>query len=399
MPTCSRAPVRYPRTLVLEPDQLHRRLANYYAGFYSVLGAMLPYFGLWLAARDYSPAQIGVVLSVHGGMRIVLPVFWGWVADHTGQRVRLIRLATLCSMLAFVAVPLTSGIGEMIVAIIVFNLAWNATMPQFEAVTLTHLLYTGGDYSRIRLWGSVGFVAAVVGLGWLFDWISLEWLPWIMVALIGWMSVVAWMIPQAPPHAESTSQTAGLMKTLRRPAVLALLAVCFLSQLSFAPYYGFFSLYLEHYGYSKSITGLLWAFGVIIEIWVFLYTGRLIERFGAQLMMTLAMASTALRWGLLPASIEFMPGLLLLQALHMSSFGIFHACAIHFLHRQFPGRLLGRGQALYVSVGFGLGGSLGSALAGQIWEWQSPDALYWWAAAAAFLGTLIAAIYLRESQA
>ncbi len=383
----------------LSAARLHRRLASYYAGFYSVLGAMLPYFGLWLAARDYSPAQIGVVLSVHGAMRIVLPLFWGWVADRSGQRLRLIRLATAASMLCFVAVPLADDFAQMIAAIVLFNLAWNATMPQFEALTLAHLLRTGGDYSRVRLWGSVGFVVAVVGLGLLFDRVSLEWLPWIMLALIGWMAWVALLLPAPPPSDAGVPSDAGLWPTLRRPVVIALLAVCFLSQLSFAPYYSFFSLYLEHYGYGKGVTGLLWAFGVVIEIWIFLYTGALIRRFGARPMMTLALASTALRWGLLPVSIEWMPGLLLLQALHMSSFGVFHACAIHFLHQFFPDRLQGRGQALYVSVGFGLGGAIGAALSGLIWDWQSPDALYLWAAAAAGLGTLIAWRGLREGAA
>lgn len=388
-----------PVSPVLAVVVLHRRLASYYAAFYSVLGAMLPYFSLWLAARDYSPAQIGMVLGLHGGMRILLPVAWGWAADRWGRRMQLIRLASFVSMLAFIAVPLTDSFAGLLLAVVLFSVAWNATMPQFEAVTLNHLTHTGGDYSHVRLWGSVGFVIAVVGLGALFDVVSVNWLPWIMVGLIGWMALVALGIPEAPAPHGAAHHTRGLWPTLRQPMVIALLVVCFLSQLSFAPYYSFFSLYLEHYQYSKGIIGLLWAFGVIIEIWVFLYTGRLIRRYGAGAMMTLALASTAVRWGLLPLGVHWMPGLLALQALHLSSFGIFHACAIYFLQHLFPGRLQGRGQALYVSVGFGLGGSMGALLSGQLWEWQSPDALYYWAAGAAALGTLVSWRYLGEPAA
>ncbi|MGJ8668666.1 MAG: MFS transporter [Oceanococcus sp.] len=376
--------------------RLHVRLASYYAAFYCVLGAMLPFFALWLAGRGFSPLEIGVVLSVHSGMRIIMPVFWGWVADRSGQRMRLVRMASLGSFVIFLAVPFSDSFASMILAIVLFNLAWNATMPQFEAVTLGHIARTGGDYSRIRLWGSVGFVVVVVVLGRLFDVVSLEWLPWIMLAFIGWMAWTALLVPDAQHHADHAQAAAGLWQTLRNPVVIALLAVCCLSQLSFAPYYGFFSLYLEHHGYNKSTTGLLWAFGVLIEIWIFLYTGRLIQRYGGRFMMTLALASTALRWGLLPLSVDFMPGLLVLQALHLSSFGIFHACSIHFLQLLFPSALQGRGQALYVAVGFGLGGSLGAMASGPIWQWQSPDALYYWACAVATLGTLIAWRYLRD---
>lgn len=380
----------------MQAARLHRRLASYYAAFYSLLGAMLPYFGLWLASRDFSPTQIGIVLSLHSGMRIIMPVFWGWVADHTGRRIALIRTATVVSMLAFLGVPLADGFSQMLIAVVVFSLAWNATMPQFEALVLGHIRHTGGDYSRIRLWGSVGFVVAVILLGWLFDGVSLDWLPWIMIACIAWMAVVAFMVDDASelPHHEQPAQ--GMLNTLRQGIVLAFFAVCFLSQFSFAPYYGFFSLFLEQYGFSRSVIGLLWAFGVVIEIWVFVYTGRLIHRFGAHAMMTLALASTAFRWGMLPLWVDWLPGLLFLQALHLSSFGIFHACAIHFLQTLFPPKLQGRAQALYVSFGFGLGGSLGSAMAGYFWDTFSPQSIYYVACFAGVLGSVIAVLGLRE---
>lgn len=382
-----------------EVAQLHRRLSAYYAAFYSVLGAMLPYFALWLAARGLSPVEIGAVLSVHGAMRIVMPIVWGWLADRWGRRMRLIQWATLLSLLSFIAVPLSQGFSGMVLSMMVFSVFWNATMPQFEAVTLHHLAETGGDYSHVRLWGSVGFVATVLGLGWLFDVVSINWLPWIILGLLAWMLLVAWRV-QDPVGASSQALAEhSVWRTLRQPRVLALLLVCFLSQLSFAPYYAFFSLYLERHDYPPGQIGLLWAFGVVIEIWVFVYTGRMLRAYGAHSLMILAMASAALRWALLPVSVDFVPALLVLQALHLSSFGIFHACSMHYIARLFPGRLQGRGQALYVAVGFGVGGALGAGLAGQIWERQSPDALYYWAALAAFAGTLVAWRYLGETSA
>ena len=358
-----------------------------------MLGAILPYFSLWLAARDLSPSQIGIVLGVFGAMRIALPVAWGWVADRWDCRLALIRFATLAALVSFIAVPLAGDFRGILLAVMLF---WNATMPQFEALTLNHLARSGGDYSQVRLWGSVGFVIAVLLLGWLFEHAGIEGLPWVIVLLIAGMLAVILRTPPSGAHPEPTPPGTSLWRVLRQPMVMALLVVCFLSQLSFAPYYGFFSLYLELYGYSRSQTGLLWAFGVVIEIWVFLYTGALIRRHGARGMMLLAMASTVLRWALLPMTIQWLPGLLLLQALHLSSFGIYHACAIHYIYRCFPGRLQGRGQALYVSASFGLGGAVGAWLSGQVWEAWSPDALYVGAAAAAALGWLVAWRYLAE---
>lgn len=376
---------------MLAAATLHARLSAYYAGFYAVLGALLPYFGLWLAARDLSPTQIGLIFSVHGATRVALPLAWGWVADRSGRRMWLIRLASLMALLGFVILPFAQSYTAILLAVVVFSVFWNATMPQFEAVTLGHLRVTGGDYSRVRLWGSVGFVVAVVGLGYLFDVVSINYLPWIMLAFLAWMVISASLIPDSQMLAAQDEQSsATIWDVLRQPVVMALLLVVFCSQLSFAPYYSFFSLYLERQAYPPGQIGLLWAFGVVLEIWVFVYTGRLIVRYGVHAMMVLALASTALRWTLLPPFVDNVPVLLLLQALHMSSFGIFHACGIYYIGSLFPAHLQGRGQALYVTCGFGAGGSLGAWLSGWIWENQSPDAMYYMAGGVAAAGAVVA---------
>lgn len=376
---------------MLTAAALHARLAAYYAGFYAVLGALLPYFGLWLAARDLSPTQIGIIFSVHGATRVALPLLWGWVADRSGRRMWLIRLASLMALLAFVVLPFADSYAAILIAVVIFSVFWNATMPQFEAVTLGHLRITGGDYSLIRLWGSVGFVVAVVGLGYLFDVVSIRFLPWIMLGFLAWMVISAGLIPDSEmPAASAEHAHTRIWDVLRQPVVIALLLVVFASQFSFSPYYSFFSLYLERSGYPPGQIGLLWAFGVVVEIWVFVYTGRLISRYGVHAMMVVALASTALRWTLLPPFVDNVSALLLLQSLHMSSFGIFHACGIYYIAHLFPAHLQGRGQALYVTCGFGAGGSLGAWLSGWVWENISPDAMYFAAGGIAAVGTLIA---------
>ena len=377
--------------LALSAAQLHRRLAAYYAAFYAVLGAFLPYMSLWLVARNLSPSQIGLIFALHGATRLAFPLAWGWLADRWGRRMLLIRIASAMAFLGLLILPFSSSFGGILFAVVVFSVFWNATMPQFEAVTLGHIRETGGDYSQIRLWGSVGFVVAVVGLGYLFEHVPITGLPWIMLLFIAAMVFSSCLVPEDKEVARDADQTdLNLWQAIRQPLVMALLAVVFLSQMSFAPYYSFFSLYLTQHGYPAGQIGLLWAFGVVMEIWVFVYTGRLITRFGVHAMMIVALLTTCLRWLLLPIGVDHLPLLLLLQALHMTSFGVFHACSIYYIGSLFPGRMMGRGQALYVSFGFGLGGSLGAWGAGLIWEQFDPDAVYYSAAIAAGLGCLIA---------
>jgi PPP family 3-phenylpropionic acid transporter len=373
---------------------IYTRLSAYYFHFYAVLGLMLPFFGLWMAERGLTAAQIGAVLAAHGLTRIVLPPLWAAWADARGQRLAVIQWASLACAVGLLLLPAAQSFWAVLGAVLLFSVFWNATMPQFEAYTLGQLAHRGGDYSRIRLWGSVGFVLAVVGGGAAFDRWDLQPLPLAMALLVVGMALATRGLPADHP-VPRPAQRGSIFATLRRPVVLALLAACMLHQFSFAPYYGFFSLYLEQQGWGKTSTGLLWAFGVICEIVMFIWTGSVIRRFGLRRIFLFAMLTTVARWSLLEWTVDWLPGLLLLQALHLSSFGLYHAAGVQLIYREFEPHQRGRGQALYVSLSFGVGGSLGSAAAGGLWDWAGPDWAYRMAAMAAMGASILAWRWVR----
>lgn len=373
---------------------LYARLSGYYFFFYAVLGLMLPYFSLWLADRGQSAAQIGLILAAHGATRVILPPLWGQWADISGKRLQLIQWASLGSACGFALLPWGESFWPILGAVLLFSLFWNATMPQFEAYTLGTLSREGGDYSRVRLWGSVGFVFAVLGGGAGFESLGINAFPWVVTAVILLLAWVAFVLP-AEPRPQSQGHDAPLAEVLRRPVVMALFAACLLHQFSFAPFYGFFSLYLEQHQWSKGAIGFFWAFGVICEVAVFVWTGALLRRFGLRWIFLAAMLSTVLRWASLEHVADSALGLLLVQALHLSSFGLYHACAVNFIHREFGAGLQGRGQALHVSLSFGLGGAMGSAVAGGLWEWAGPEVVFRMAAVAAALATVVAWRWVR----
>lgn len=375
---------------------VHARLSAFYFFFYAQLGAMLPYWALWLRDRGHGAEQIGGVFAVLGLSRLVVPLLWGWLSDRSGRRLLIIRGTTAAALACFALFPFAGSYVALLALTAVFAVFWHAAMPQFEVVTLDHLARTGEDYSRIRLWGSVGFVGSVTGIGFLLDRIDIAWLPWLGVMLITGMLGASLLSREAAHPAASPIPADSLWRVLRRPSVIGLLLICFLSQFSFAPYYGFFSLFLDQHGYGRGQTGLLWALGVVAEIWVFLYTGRLFARFGVRRVMMFAMACTALRWLGLPLFVDCVPVLVLLQVLHFASFGLYHASAIACIQREFPGRLHGRGQALYSAVSFGAGGAIGSYVAGSLWDGIGPDAVFTIAGAAGLVALLVSAWLLRR---
>lgn len=373
----------------------YARLSGFYFFYYAAIGAFLPYWALYLQTLGYSPLDIGIGAAMYSALRIFAPVVWGWIADHWQIRMPMIRMASLAAPLTFF-VPLESAdLVWLVVQMLLLSFCLNAVLPQLEVLTLNHLYKRESEYGVIRLWGSVGFVLAVLVLGPILDRTGLEPVPWIIAGIMLAMGLLSLSVPDSPVHPSHAEPGEGLLKVLRRPEVLALMVACFLSQFSFAPYYSFFSLYLEQHHYSKTAIGVLWSLGVVAEVGVFLRMVRLQGRFGSRTLMLWALALTAIRWALQVIFINNLPMLLLVQCLHLASFGLYHAVAVHLIHQMFRGRLQGRGQALYSAVSFGAGGALGALLSGHLWEQVSPDAVYWMAAVTAALGWWVAWRWLR----
>ncbi len=343
------------------------RLSSFYFFYFASLGAFIPFWSLYLQHLGLSAVRIGDAMAVVLATKVVAPNLWGWIADHHGHRMRLIRLAALAAVLCFAPLASTQHFGWILAWLGAFAFFWNAALPQFEAVTLNHLGADSHRYALVRLWGSIGFILAVAGLPRWLSGADIAHLPWIVLGLLAgiWLNTL-WV----PDHAGGPSGQDGarLRDVLRRPATLALLGACLLGQASHGPYYAFFSIYLEQHDYGREAVGLYWALGVVAEVLVFLVVHRGLRRSGAAPILVAALWLTALRWVLLAGFVDVVPVLIAAQLLHAASFGLLHASAIDLVHRFFPGRLQGRGQALYSSASFGLGGALGSFYAGRLWD-------------------------------
>ncbi|TCK18783.1 PPP family 3-phenylpropionic acid transporter [Thiogranum longum] len=374
---------------------MYWRLSGFYFFYFASLGALIPYWGLYLKSQGFNAVEIGELIAIIMATKIIAPNIWGWIADHTGRRMRIIRIASLLAALSFCGVFIAHGYWWLALVMGVFSFFWNAALPQFEATTLSHLGDETHRYSSIRLWGSIGFIVSVAGLGAVLDFTGTGLLPEVLVLLFA----AIWFSSLAVPERAAGQQAMGhepILTVLRRPAVISLLLVCFLIQASHGPYYTFYSLYLTDHGYSESAIGQLWALGVVAEIGVFLRMHHWLPRFGARRLLLAATLLTALRWLLLALFVD-QPGIMIfVQTLHAASFGVYHAVAIHLVHRQFVGRHQGRGQALYSSLSFGAGGAIGSLLAGYVWEGFGAQWMYAGAALTALLAGIVAWRGIRE---
>ncbi len=351
------------------------RFSNFYLFFFASLGVLIPYWSLYLKSLGFSPAEIGELMAVIMATKIVAPNIWGWIADHGGRRVQIIRVATLVALIAFAGVFLGQSYWWMVLVMCLFSFFWNAALPQFEAATMTMLGEQTHRYSSIRLWGSVGFILAVVAVGPVLDSVGTSVIPVVIMLLLAGLAMSTWLVP-AEISIQSEHHSGSIWRVLAQPQVIIVFVVCFLLQASHGPYYTFYTIYLEDHDYSRSLIGQLWALGVVAEIGVFLVMHRLLPRYGAKALLLVSLGLTTLRWLLVAWFVDWLSVMIAAQLLHAASFGIYHAVAIYLIHKIFIGRHQGRGQALYSSLSFGAGGAVGSLMSGYLWSGAGASATY-----------------------
>jgi PPP family 3-phenylpropionic acid transporter len=371
------------------------RLSGFYFFYFAFVGVFTPFWSLYLQSLEFNAFQIGVLMSLLQVSRIFAPNLWGWLADHTGKRVAVVQLAALLSLVFYLGVFVGEGFGWMFIVMALMSLFWSASLPLVEAITLGHLGVNGAGYGRIRVWGSIGFIIAVVILGYVLDYAPVRVLLWIVLGLKVGIFLLSRKIPEYRPVSHATDDH-SVWRILRRPDVSLFLLACFLMAAAHGVYYTFYSIYLVEHGYSKSAIGWLWALGVICEVLVFLGMPRLAAHFGLSRILLASFVLAALRFFLIGWNVEVLWLVVFAQTLHAASFGSYHAAAVALVHQIFQGRHQAKGQGLYVSVSFGLGGTLGGLFSGYTWDALGAGWSFTISAACAALGGLVLLLRARH---
>jgi len=365
------------------------RLSGFYFFYFATLGGFLPYWSLYLDSIHFNAVEIGELSALMIATKIVAPNIWGWIADHSGKSLRVIRLTSFFAALIFVGFIFKNDYFWLAIFTIGFSFFWNAALPQFEAVTLAHLKQDSHRYSQIRLWGSIGFIATVLSIGQFIDIFSIDYLPEIITGLL----TLIWLVSLITPETHASTQSGSgisLFSIIKQPEIIAFLLVYLLLQLAHGPYYVFYSIHLSQAGYNSSVIGILWALGVCAEVLLFIFMKSILARFSLRHILLLSIVLSICRWLTIAFFVQSLALMAVAQLLHAATFGSSHVVAIHLVHQYFGDLHQGKGQALYSSLSFGLGGMTGSLLSGYYWDMFGAWFVYAMAAAICGVALLIA---------
>lgn len=362
------------------------------AGYFAHIGFFNPYLPLWLKDMGFGLLAISLLTSLQSATRLFAPYLWGWLSDHTGHRVWWLRYCGTAALLVSLGLwwpwNHASGVGLFCVLLLLFTHT-SGMMPLSEAALAQSVSQYGGfdahRYGRIRLWGSLGFLVTVLLAGAWFERYGLGSFPW--WALLTLLAVVAsvWTMPAVAETPHPHHDRLRIWPILRQPAVVWFFVAGFFHVLAHVFIYIFFSLYLDELGYSKTSIGWLWAVAVIVEIGWFFTQGRWLPRLPLTRWLWLVSALMAVRMALTAGLAEQAWVLWLAQLAHAFTFATHHSVCMAWLNQHFPGRLIGRGQALYTVLCYGLSGVVAGVLGGAVSQFWGLQAVFWLASGAAAL--------------
>lgn len=370
------------------------RLSLFYASLCLFGGVQLPFFPVWLKSKGLGAQEISYIIAATMFLRIVVGPVVAFIADRLGDRRRIVILLSWGSLGAVSLYLVASGFWQILIATLILMSLFPSITPLIETTAMKAAHEQGIDYGRVRLWCSITFIVASSGTGWLLEWQSASI---IAVCLVGAIAVnlagahlLAREVPQPRLAVRPGGQFRAALAFTRQPLFLIALTAASLIQSTHAVYYAFGTLNWQKLGYSSDVIGVLWGIGVVAEIILFAFSGRVVARVGAVRMMSLGAAAAVFRWTMM----AFDPPLWMLfplQALHAFSYCAAHLGTIHFLTRATPNAFAATAQSLYAALSAGVLMGLMTLAAGSLYQQFGAGAYLLGAGAGvvAFLGTLV----------
>lgn len=335
------------------------RLAAFYFAFLAVYGVQLPFWPVWLAAHGLGPTDIGIIVAVGVGARLVGNPLAAHVADRSGERRRPMLALAVLGLTAYALFAFVDGFWGILAVSIVSSLLFPPIMALGESLTMTGVGRFGLDYGRIRLWGSLSFILAATASGHVLVEAPPSVILWLVLATVAATALACAVLPDLRTEAAPVAAGLPLFRVLADRRLVLMLAAAGLIQGSHAVYYAFGTLHWQAAGHGDDVIGLLWAEGVVCEIVLFAFGAAILRRIRAPWLIAAAGALAVLRW-LVLGSTTALPAVVAVQALHAFSYGAAHLGAIHVIARTVAPGLSATAQSLYAALVMGL--ALGSML-------------------------------------
>ncbi|WP_373029776.1 MFS transporter [Sulfurovum sp.] len=338
-----------------ESTLLSPLLGVYYFFYFALVGVYVIFMPKVLLDLGYSPLDVGIIYAAAPFMRFLLPFVFRHTISLTSKVYQISLLFTFIGTLLFLAT--VNDFWVYLLANLLFGAAMGISLPYVETIALASL--SKHRYGKVRLWGSLGFMGIALWLGKVLE------SPYEALYYLSAMAFLTLLFGAMLTKYDTTSHsTAQEDASFSLSKYWAFWISIFLMQVGFGGFYNFFTIYETDHGISLEMTSWMWSFGVICEIFMLYFQGPLLQR---NLLNILQFATlvTAFRWMILFLFPDSVTLTFASQSLHAISFALYHTAAITYVFSLYSQKKLA--QQFFLGIAFGLGGSLGALLSGQIY--------------------------------
>jgi PPP family 3-phenylpropionic acid transporter len=357
------------------------RMALFFGAYFFATGVQVPYLPLWLDGRGLTAAEISLVAAAPLVLRIFIPPTVAFFADRAGRHRDTIMVLSWAGLLALLLLSQAHGLAMILGLTLLHGLCWSSIMPLTETLAVAGVRQAGVDYGRMRLWGSLSFIAASFVGGVLVGRWGADAAIWLIVSGAVAVVLAGWVLPHGPAQAGGVDASsrpapdktrarrlspADIFSLMRSPSFALFLLAVSAIQSAHALFYTFGTLHWQHQGISTDWSGVLWAVGVVIEIGLFACSGAIAARLGPLGLIHIGAMASIVRW-LAMALDPPLATLVGLQALHGLTYGATHLGAIHYMARHVPEAQAGTAQAILAAITSGIAMSLATLISGQLY--------------------------------
>jgi PPP family 3-phenylpropionic acid transporter len=351
-----------------------RVFSSYYFVAFIPWGIFVPYLPLFLQRSGRTDAEIGGLLAVSPLLTVLSPPVWGALADRLRDKKRVLLILLAVSALIFPCFWFSRSFLLTLGVMCVFAFFFTPSEPLGDAITMENLARAGGDYGRIRLWGSLGFIFPLLVMGAILKSTSgtssgvASLAPVFVLFVVFRLLALVWAtrLP-AGDHTHVGGVDFRALRVLVARPFLVLAACAFISRLGTQGLYVFFSIYLDKLHMADNLKGYFWAIGVLSEVLVMYFAGPIMARTSIKWLFGLSLAASAARLFAFSFPLSF-AAIGVFAPLQGLSFAAYHVPAITYVNRVAPPHLRASSQTLFAALVGGLGGVIGAQLAGAVAE-------------------------------
>ena len=370
---------------------------------YVIWGAWLPLLGLYLGNKYLAfegDFQQPMIFNAFAIASVTGLFFGGQLADRYFSQEKFLAFSHLVGGLAMLGLAYVRGFWPFFGLMMLHCFFFVPTLSVTNAIAFANLKDPQKEFGFVRLWGSIGWVAA----SWPFVFIPIDWakvpsmaqlggfIPWLGTALstlktgpemeealtstfivagIASLALAAFclFLPHTPPARNEGSAFAPFeaFKLLAIPSILVLFIVTFFDSLVHYCYFFWTSRYLSAIGLPENWIAPAMSIGQIMEIVAMATLGLFLKNLGWRKTMIIGILGQAVRFGIYSVGT---PGLLWLviasNLVHGFAYACFFATVYIFVDENFPKDVRAVLQSLFNMLILGFGPLFGNFLWGRL---------------------------------